>query len=105
MDSERIASQLTATLDLVELNRLRLSRAMRDSDDQAADPSHVKLALDLARASVELSKEARAWSKQHKDLGKKLSLQERLDLTVAFLSKLTHADLNEVLTRIGRAHG
>lgn len=99
IDAERMLGQLTDALALLEKNRKRLSADM-DTDTEV-NSVHVKLANDIAKSSVELSKEARSWAKTSREIGKKLSLHEQIDLVVAFIKKLSRADLDDLLAKIG----
>jgi ABC-type thiamine transport system ATPase subunit len=98
MDQEKIAVQLSKALKLLEENRKRVETAMRENPD--LDTGHVKLANEVAKASVELSKEYRAWAKTSNEVGKKLTLAEKVDLTVQFILKLNATQRRELLERI-----
>jgi hypothetical protein len=99
LDAARIAANLTATLELVEQNRSRLAATMNDAGEDV-DSQHVKLALDLARASVELSKEARSWAKTSKEVGKKLTRAEQNSLIVQHINALSKSDRDELLAQV-----
>lgn len=104
LNPDTFAKLLGKMLKDVETNRMRLHEEMALVDPTSL-PGHVRLVKDLALAAVDLSKEARAWLKQHKEMGKKLTLAERCDLTLQFLAKLSPADKTEMRTRIREVLG
>lgn len=93
----RILGDLLADIEKARAHLTSRMASEASDDDKLA--IHVRLAKELAVAAVDVSKEARAWAKQAKEIGAKLTLQERMDLTVAFIRKLTPVDRAELLDR------
>lgn len=101
IDGDRIARQLNTQLLDIEKTQTRLRRVMSDrAPSNGPDPGDIETLRALATSAVAVSREARAWAKQQKDLSTKLSLQERIDLTVAFVTKLGLHDRREFLARV-----
>lgn len=99
IDSEAIADQLRLLLADIEAARSALGSSRNDF--LAGDHGGYLQALKtLSIAAVTLSKEARAWIARSKELSTKLTLQERIDLTVAFVNKLGMHDRREFLAKI-----
>jgi hypothetical protein len=84
--------------DLVE-NQKRLRREMNAgmaaSEGAGHNPKHIALAGALTKATVDLSRELRAWAKSTKEASKNLSVGERIALVVAFVESLSVADRRE----------
>lgn len=82
-----------------ERNRVRLVDKMAKGrySEVGEAVKHIK---DLALASVQLSRESRAWVKEKRELGKNLSIGEQIDLATNFVSKLSPPDRRLFFSRI-----
>lgn len=102
-DSEEVRVQLKRVLDLVEtqLRRLKQQLGHKQDIDAPIEKELITATEKLTKAAIDLSKESRAWAKTHEAVGKKLTLQQKIDLTVAFIEKLSPADRTELLGRVG----
>lgn len=104
--SERVVKQLSHLLDDIETLHAKLSKQVnRETLGNEVDPSLIAQLGDLTRQSLALSKEARAWAKTNKEVGQKLTLAERVELTVQFIAKLSSADRRDLLARFGWKEG
>ncbi len=107
LDPDKITRQLNELLRLVQANLERLDSEMNTAlagtpkAKEAAAKRILTQVNALTKSVVELSKETRAWQKQSKEVGSKLTLAERIDLTVQFIGKLSVSDRQELLHRVG----
>lgn len=100
LEPEAFTAVLGKLLKDLEKSRKRLEAEMKAVEDPDQLAGHVRLVKELAISAVDLSKEGRAWAKTHREIAKTLTLAERCDLTVQFLSKLSAVDKREMRTRI-----
>lgn len=101
LDGERVAKQLSLLLDDVETLQKKLTARVNEDTFQDRIPDGlIDEVRTLAASAVSLSKEARAWAKQHKDTASKLSQAERIELTYQFISKLNESDKRSLIGRI-----
>ena len=94
-------------LDLIEdvrTQQLRLRESMHagmnGQPGQGHNEGHIAQVRELSAAVLSLSREARAWAKQNRDLGKRLTREQRIDLLLSFCSKLGPTDRKNLAKRI-----
>lgn len=99
-----VENLLLDLLDDVRSNQVRLREEMHsglaNSPGAGANPLHIGMARELASAAIALSREARAWAKQARDLGKKLTREQRLELMLQFVRKLGPNDRRNLAKQI-----
>lgn len=94
-----LPAHLAALLEDVCTNQQRLRYSMFEGMAAAkgagVNDNHVRLSQALTKATVDLSRELRAWAKATKEASKNLSVSERIALVVSFINGLSVADRRE----------
>lgn len=101
---DEVENLLLDLLDDLKTNQERLRQSMHmglaASPGAGVNAEHVNATRELAAAAVQVSREARAWAKQSRDLGKNLSREQRLELLLAFCKKLGPNDRRALAKQI-----
>lgn len=89
---EELPEHLGEVLNTLKELQRRLDYDMRDglagSRGAGINPNHVKMAMQLANGSTQLSREVRAWLRKGKELAAASTLEERLASVGKFIQGL-----------------
>ncbi len=75
--------------------RTEMTTGFADHPTAGPNPKHIAMGESLAKSTIALSRELRAWSKATKEASKNLSIGERISLVVSFIHSLSEADRRE----------
>jgi hypothetical protein len=92
-----VPDEIQRTLEVVVRLRDQLSADIEKGKPKAG---HAGMAASLARSIKELSTEARQWSASMKAEAKAVSLQDRINAVVRFISNLGKADREHVFVML-----
>lgn len=92
---EHLAALLKDVTDLQARLRYDMHDGLAGAPGAGYNAKHGVAAANLTKLTVDLSRELRAWTKTTREKGRTLSLGERIQLTVAFVSSLSVADRRE----------